>query len=65
MRESKGAYVAANGLPLADWAMTRLDRLGAIASLIAPAANWAIGNRQMRWLLERTLGISQGRKLPA
>ena len=64
MRESKGAYVAANGLPLADWAMTRLDLLGAIGGLIAPAANWAMGNRQMRWLLEKTLGISQGRKLP-
>jgi Fe-S oxidoreductase len=64
MCESKGAFVAANGLPLADWAMTHLDRLGAMGGLIAPAANWALGNRQMRWLLERTLGISQGRKLP-
>ena len=64
MRESKGAYVAANGLPLADWAMTRLDLLGALGGLIAPAANWALGNRQMRWLLEKTLGIAQGRKLP-
>ncbi len=64
MRESKGAYVAANGLPLADWAMTRLDLLGVLGGLIAPAANWALGNRQMRWLLEKTLKISQGRKLP-
>jgi Fe-S oxidoreductase len=63
-RESKGAFVAANGLPLADWAMTHLDVLGTIGGLIAPAANWAIGNRQMRWLLEKTFGISQGRKLP-
>lgn len=64
MREGKGAYVAANGLPLADWAMTRLDLLGSLGGLIAPAANWALANRQMRWLLEKTLGISQGRKLP-
>ncbi len=64
MRESKGAYVAANGLPLADWAMTRLDLLGALGGLVAPAANWALANRQMRWLLEKTLGIAQGRKLP-
>ena len=64
MRESKGAYVAANGLPLADWAMTRLDVLGSLGGLIAPATNWALGNRQMRWLLERTLAISQRRKLP-
>jgi Fe-S oxidoreductase len=64
MRESKAAYVSANGLPLADWAMTRLDLLGAIGSLFAPATNGMLANRQMRWLLERTLGISQGRKLP-
>ena len=44
--------------------MTRLDLLGALGGLIAPAANWALGNRQMRWLLEKTLGIAQGRKLP-
>ncbi|MEN6451629.1 MAG: anaerobic glycerol-3-phosphate dehydrogenase subunit C [Thermoguttaceae bacterium] len=64
MRECKAAYVAANSRPLAGWAMTRLDLLGAIGSLIAPAANWALENRQMRWLLEKALGIAQGRKLP-
>jgi FAD/FMN-containing dehydrogenase/Fe-S oxidoreductase len=64
MREGKAAYVAANGLPLAQWAMTRLDLLGAFGGLVAPAANWALANRQMRWLMEKTLGISQGRKLP-
>ncbi len=64
MRESKAAYVSAKGLPLADWAMTRLDLLGTLGSLTSPVTNWAIRNRQMRWLLEKTLGISQGRKLP-
>ena len=64
MRECKGAYVAANSRSLADWAMTRLDLLGALGGLVAPAANWALENRQMRWLLEKTLGIAQGRKLP-
>jgi Fe-S oxidoreductase len=64
MRESKGAYVAANGLTLTQWIMTRLDLLGALGGMIGPAANWALGNRQMRWLLEKTLGIAQGRKLP-
>ena len=64
MRETKGAYVAANGLTLADWAMTRLDLLGSLASLVSCATNWAIANRQMRWLLEKTIGIAQGRKLP-
>jgi FAD/FMN-containing dehydrogenase/Fe-S oxidoreductase len=64
MREAQGAYVRVNGLRLADWLMTRLDLLGALGSLVSPAANWAIGNRQMRWLMEKTLGIAQQRKLP-
>ncbi len=63
-RESKAAYVAANGFSPAEWAMTRLDLLGSLGGLIAPAANWALANRQMRWLLEKTFGIAQGRKLP-
>jgi FAD/FMN-containing dehydrogenase/Fe-S oxidoreductase len=64
MRESKGAYVAANGLSPAQWAMTRLDLVAGVASLVSPVANWALGNRQMRWLLEKILGVAQGRKLP-
>ena len=62
--ESKAAYVAANGFSPAEWAITRLDLLGLLGGLIAPAANWALANRQMRWLLEKTFGIAQGRKLP-
>jgi FAD/FMN-containing dehydrogenase/Fe-S oxidoreductase len=64
MRESKGAYVKANGLQLSDWLMTRLDLVSSWASMASPVVNWAIRNRQMRWLMEKTMGISQGRKLP-
>lgn len=64
MRESKGAYVAANGLRLPDWVVTHLDTVDGLASLVAPLSNWAMANRQMRWLMEKTLGIAQGRKLP-
>ncbi len=64
MRESKAAYVSANGLSLADWAMTRLDLFGAIGSVFAPITNGMLNNRQLRWILEKTFGISQGRKLP-
>ena len=64
VRESKGAYVAANGLPLTDWIMTRLDLVDTLASMVSPAANWALSNRVMRWLGEKALGIAQGRKLP-
>ena len=64
MAEGKEAYVAGHGLNISDRVMARLDSLSAFGSLIYPLTNWAIGNRQMRWLLERTLGIAQGRKLP-
>ena len=63
-RESKAAYVAVNGISPAQWTMTRLDLFGSLGGLIAPAVNWALANRQMRWLLEKTLGVAQGRKLP-
>ncbi len=64
MREGKAAYVAANGLRFSEWVVTRLDLVSALASRVAPLANWALRNRQARWLMEKTLGIAQGRKLP-
>lgn len=64
MLEAKAAYVANNGLRLRDWVVTRLDLFSALGSLISPLANWALGNRQARWLLEKVGGIAQGRKLP-
>jgi Fe-S oxidoreductase len=64
MLECKGQYVATNGLRPSDWLLTRLDLLASAGGLLAPVTNWALGSRQMRWLLERTLGIAQRRKLP-
>lgn len=64
MTEGKGAYVAANGLALSDWAMARLDWFSALGSRMSRLTNWALANRQMRWLLEKALGIAHGRKLP-
>ena len=52
------------GLPPSDWILARFDLLSASGSYFRPLANWAIANRQMRWLLEKTFGIAQGRKLP-
>jgi FAD/FMN-containing dehydrogenase/Fe-S oxidoreductase len=62
--QSKGAYVAANGLRFHEWVSVRLDLLAQWGSLVRPLSNWALGNRQMRWLMEKSLGIAQGRKLP-
>lgn len=62
--ETKAQYVAANGLSMSDWFIARLDRLSAWGSQVNWLANWAIRNRRMRWLLEKMIGIAQGRKLP-
>ena len=64
MIEGKGAYVQINGLDSSDWVMSRVDRLSWLGSLLSPLANWAITNRPARWLMEKTLGVAQGRKLP-
>jgi Fe-S oxidoreductase len=64
MIEAKAAYVATNGLRPSDWLLARFDLLSAWGSRFSPFANWAVGNRQARWVLEKLLGIAQGRKLP-
>ncbi|MBI2826593.1 MAG: anaerobic glycerol-3-phosphate dehydrogenase subunit C [Planctomycetia bacterium] len=64
MIEGKANYVATNGLRLDDWVLTRLDLMGRLAGLLSPFANWAIANRQARWIVDKTLGIAQRRKLP-
>src|SRR6185436_16102430 len=64
MVETKAQFVSMNGLSMADWFLSRIDAVAGWASLIRPVANWALANRQMRWLLEKMVGLAQGRKLP-
>jgi FAD/FMN-containing dehydrogenase/Fe-S oxidoreductase len=64
MSEAKAAYVATNGLNFFDWAAARIDYLCSLAGKAPRVANWAVGNRAARWVMEKTLGIAQGRKLP-
>lgn len=64
MVEAKAQYVGANGLNPSEWFVSRIERLAFWGSLTSSFTNWALGNRQMRWLLERITGIAQGRKLP-
>jgi len=64
MIEAKAQYVATNGLASSDWFLTRIDRVAALASQISSIANWALSNRQARWILEKLVGLAQGRKLP-
>lgn len=64
MVEAKASYVRTNGLRPSEWFMVHIDRLSHLASRFPRVANWAIRNRQARWLIEKTVGIAQGRKLP-
>jgi FAD/FMN-containing dehydrogenase/Fe-S oxidoreductase len=62
--ELKAAHHAANSMDLGRWLLSRVDTLSAAAGRMKPVANWAIANPQARWILEKTLGIARGRKLP-
>lgn len=64
MMEGKGSYVQVNGLSTSDWLMSRVDRLSWLGHRLAPLANWAITNPAARWLIEKTVGVARGRKLP-
>jgi Fe-S oxidoreductase len=64
MLEAKASYVSTNGLKLQDWLLTRVDALAAWAGRIPGPANAALANPQARWVLEKLIGIAQGRKLP-
>jgi Fe-S oxidoreductase len=44
--------------------MSRVDRLSWLGSLTAPLSNWGITNGLTRWLMEKTMGVARGRKLP-
>lgn len=62
--ETKAQVVAANGLSRGDWALSRAHAFGKLGVTISPFANWAIGNRMARWLMEKLFGISRYRRLP-
>jgi Fe-S oxidoreductase len=64
MIEAKGQFVATNGLSMREWLLSRIDQLAALGGLMSPLANWSLSNRTMRWLLEKVMGVAQGRKLP-
>jgi len=64
MVEAKAQYSAVNGMKLSDWVLTRLDWLYAFAGGFPSLANVMLRTRWTRWLLDRLLGIAQGRKLP-
>jgi Fe-S oxidoreductase len=64
MIEAKACFVANDGLRFSDWALTRLDLFSSLGSVLSPLLNWMLANRQARWLLEKMVGLAQGRKVP-
>jgi len=64
MIECKAQYVNSNGLRFSDWLLGRIDLMCGWGSRFTHLANWWIDNPQMRWVLEKMSGVSQGRKLP-
>jgi Fe-S oxidoreductase len=44
--------------------MSRVDRLSTLGGTFPRLANWAIRHGFARWVMEKVLGIAQGRKLP-
>jgi len=61
----KAAYVAAHGLSLTDRFFSQLDLLLQWGSLLSYPSNGIMANRASRWLLDKFIGIPQGRKLPS
>ncbi len=66
MIEAKAAHLRAKGMSFSDWLLTRIDLLGELGTrwYLRPFFNWAISHRSSRWMIEKALGIAQGRKLP-
>ncbi|MGD9854208.1 MAG: FAD-linked oxidase C-terminal domain-containing protein, partial [Planctomycetaceae bacterium] len=65
MIEAKASYVAANGLERTDWTLSRAHSFGKLGCRTAPFSNWVLNSRRARWFIEKLLGISRRRKLPA
>jgi len=64
VQEAKAQHVAGHGLPFSERMLNRVDLLAALGSRFPKIANWSLSNPVMRWGLEKTFGIWQGRKLP-
>jgi len=65
MLETKAALAAEHGLDRADWVLARVESFASMGSNFAPIVNGLLGRRSVRWLLEKLLGVSRQRRLPA
>ena len=65
MLEAKARRHAEHGLERGDWVLARAEGFAALGSNFAPLVNALLGRRSVRWFLEKLLGISRRRRLPA
>lgn len=64
MVEAKAQYYLSNGSQISDWLLTRLDRLYEFSGYVPNVVNRLLKSPSARWLLDKVVGIAQGRKLP-
>jgi len=64
MLEAKSQYVTNYGLSLSQSLFSRLDLLCKIGSKLSWFTNFLNSSNWFRWILEKTTGLAQGRKLP-
>ena len=64
MVEAKAQYNKENGMKISDWLLARLDWLLRVAGRTPNLTNRLIQSRSSRWMLDKVVGIAQGRKLP-
>ncbi|GAA4438618.1 anaerobic glycerol-3-phosphate dehydrogenase subunit C [Bremerella cremea] len=62
--EMKARNVEANGLSQDGSLQAKIHRWALWGNRFPRIANWALGNRAMRWLMERMIGLAKLRKLP-
>jgi len=62
---SKVVQVKGEGQSVEDRFLGQVDPIGRLGCRFAPLANWALRNRFIRWLMEKTVGIHRERILPA
>lgn len=65
MLEAKALNTSEHGLDRTDWTLSRTEEFAAFASTFAGLTNAALASRSVRWLLEKILGVSRKRRLPA
>jgi FAD/FMN-containing dehydrogenase/Fe-S oxidoreductase len=65
MLETKARIFAEVGLDRADWFLARIESWAAIGSNFAPLVNFLLSRPSARWLLDKFVGISRQRRLPA